>query len=72
MKTVTLTIPSWNASIPHDWNLELARKGSEEFNPTAATTITVSIGDKLRGSGEEVEQLFKGMLIQKMVSEEGE
>jgi hypothetical protein len=66
MKIYELLIPSWNAAIPEDWDLEFAHKAGDEFRTCAGEEILIMQGARLRGGPPE---LIENMLSQNYIRE---
>lgn len=63
MKTVELTIPTWNAAIPAEWDIEF--NGED----VSGTTIAVVSGQRLTANNEAAEAVLTAMVEQGMATD---
>lgn len=72
MKTYELTIPSWDAVVPREWELVEISSAEGEFQPAVGMQIHLVEGDKIRGLPDEVIEAMLEHDWVKEVDEEGQ
>lgn len=72
MRTLKLKTPTWTAAIPARWadfSVQFSNDIESGFVGFAGSKFMAQAGSLIRGSGEEVERLFDGMILHGLAEE---